>query len=179
MEKTTRQEAAPHCSKPLIVTWVIADDGEGQRSICPVSWQMTTSHNPHLIAISLHPQRFTHGLVKKAGEFVLAFAAEDQAEATLEMGTHSGRDYDKFAKHALTALPGASVKSPLIEECIVNLECKVVGELTTGDHTIFAGEVLHYWAAGDDRRPLLSVNDSGGYQQLMKGKGYQLGVVQR
>ena len=42
---------------------------------------------------------------------------------------------------------------------------------------IFAGQVLQYWQSSDDQRPLLLVDDLGGYEQLLKGGRYQFGAV--
>ena len=148
-------------------------------SICPLGWHMMTSSNPHMVAISVAPPRFTHELISQAGEFVLAFPGEDQAEVTLDVGTRSGRSYDKFIAHNLTTIEGDFCQTPLIAGCVANLECRVVGRLETGDHTIFAGEVLQYWQSSDNRRPLLVVDDLGGYEQLLKGGRYQFGVVRR
>ena len=58
------------------------------------------------------------------------------------IGVYSGRDVDKFAKYKLTALPSKLVKPPIIAECPVNLECKLVGFHHVGDHDLFIGEVL-------------------------------------
>ena len=35
------------------------------------------------------------------------------------------------------------------------------------------------WVVEDDRRPLLSVDDVCGYDQLLAGHGYQFGAVKR
>ncbi|NIM14548.1 MAG: flavin reductase family protein, partial [Candidatus Aminicenantes bacterium] len=42
----------------------------------------------------------------------------------------------------LTPVKAKHVKPPLIKECFAHLECKVVNEIPTGDHTIFVGEVV-------------------------------------
>jgi flavin reductase (DIM6/NTAB) family NADH-FMN oxidoreductase RutF len=42
------------------------------------------------------------------------------------IGTCSGKDTDKFAKFKLTPVQGKVVRSPLIKECLANIECKVI-----------------------------------------------------
>ena len=39
-------------------------------------------------------------------------------------------------------MPAKKVKAPIIRECIAHLECKVVKEITIGDHTLFLGKVI-------------------------------------
>jgi flavin reductase (DIM6/NTAB) family NADH-FMN oxidoreductase RutF len=43
-------------------------------------------------------------------------------------GTVSGRDYDKFKEKQLTAIPSKKVKTPIIKECILHFECRVVNK---------------------------------------------------
>ncbi|MFH1584279.1 MAG: flavin reductase family protein, partial [Actinomycetota bacterium] len=57
-------------------------------------------------------------------------------------GNVSGRDVNKFKKTGLTPLPGKIVKSPLIKECPINLECKVIKDIELGDHNFIVGEVV-------------------------------------
>lgn len=166
------------CARPERVVWAVAEH-DGKRSVCPLGWKMNTSGRPPMMAISVAPQRFTHGLIERAGEFVLAWPGEDLAEATLYCGTHSGRDVDKFAAAHLTPMPGAVVRAPLVRECIVNLECRVVGRLSTGDHTIFAGEIVAAWATDTPKRLLCSVGDEAGYEVILERGGYRLGVIRR
>jgi flavin reductase (DIM6/NTAB) family NADH-FMN oxidoreductase RutF len=138
---------------------------------------MTTSISPPMMAISVAPTRFTHELIAKSGQFVLAWPGEGLAKATLFCGTHSGRDVDKFAVMKLTPVRGEHVRAPLVHECIANLECRLAGQMTTGDHTVFAGEVLAVWVSEAPERVLCSINDAAGYDFLLEGAGYRFGAV--
>lgn len=72
-------------------------------------------------------------------------------------GTHSGREVDKFKETGLTPLPSKYVAPPLIKEGVVNMECKVMGELRTGDHTIFAGEILTAYISKEYTKALFNM----------------------
>lgn len=176
MKKTDNSAFRRLCARPQRIVWAVAEH-KGKRSICPLGWKMDTSGSPKMMAISVAPSRFTHDLIVGSGEFVLAWPGEDLAEATLLCGTKSGRDVDKFEEAKLTPVKGEFVGAPLIEECLVNLECRLVGQMTTGDHTIFAGEVLAVWTSEDPKRNLCSIDESGGYDFLLEKSGYRFGVV--
>jgi flavin reductase (DIM6/NTAB) family NADH-FMN oxidoreductase RutF len=165
-----------HCARPERICWAVAEH-DGKRSICPIGWKMNTSISPPMIAISVGPGRFTHGLIVKSKEFVLAWPGEDLAEATMFCGTKSARNVDKFAAMKLTPLPAKQVKCPLIGECIANLECRLAGQMTTGDHTIFVGEILQVWINEKPRRLLCSIDQSSGYDFLIEQGMYRFGVV--
>ncbi|NOY81536.1 MAG: flavin reductase family protein [Kiritimatiellaeota bacterium] len=176
MHESSWHEFRKHCARPERVVWAVAAHG-GRRSICPLGWKMNTSGSPPMMAISVAPARFTHGLIVESGEFVLAWPGEDLAEETLYCGTQSGRDVDKFAVTGLTPLPARTVGAPLVRECIANLECRLVNSMTTGDHTVFAGEIVAVWLSEAPTRPLCSIDHAGGYDFLLEKGGYRFGVV--
>lgn len=176
MKKTDWQEFRQYCARPERVVWVVAEH-DGQRSICPLGWKMNTSASPKMMAISVAPSRFTHDLIARSGEFVLAWPGEDLADATLFCGTRSGRDVDKFKETGLTPVKGEHVKAPLIKECIANLECRLAGQMTAGDHTIFAAEILAIWVHEDPTRLLCLIDQSSGYDFLLEKGGYRFGAV--
>jgi flavin reductase (DIM6/NTAB) family NADH-FMN oxidoreductase RutF len=65
---------------------------------------------------------------------------------TLFCGRMSGRDHDKFKETGLTQMPAKKVRAPIIKECIAHLECMLNNQFTTGDHTIFIGEIVEAYA---------------------------------
>lgn len=127
---------------PEQVVCVTTVDSAGRGNIIPLGWFMPTSFNPPMCAISVGHTRYSHKLLTRSGEFVVAFPAEGSEEDVHYCGTHSGRDVDKFKETDFTAAPASQVSAPLLEECLVNFECQVAGKLDTGDHTIFAGGIV-------------------------------------
>lgn len=100
------------------------------------------SFNPPLFVIGISPSRFSHSLISKHQEFTVNLPTiKPKLKSAVELcGTLSGRDIDKFAAAKLTREKGV-LKAPLIKECPVNIECKVINKVTAGDHTLFIGEV--------------------------------------
>ncbi len=123
-------------------TVLVTSRHEGKDNIITLDWAMPVSFLPALVAISVAPKRFSHGMIKKSKEFVLAIPTPQMQEAVLYCGTHSGRDTDKFKGAGLTKEKAKKVKAPLIKEAGANLECRLFSSIEAGDHTIFVGEVL-------------------------------------
>ena len=123
---------------------VVSVDATGKPNIITLGEIFNLSiGNPVWVGIAIAERRYSHGLVKEQGEFTVNMPTAKMVKEVLGCGRCSGRDgVDKFARFNLTPLPGKYVKPPIIAECPVNLECKVVGFHHVGDHDLFIGEVL-------------------------------------
>ena len=175
--EVTYAEAGKRWNRPERVVLAVSAGGGGPADIIALGWKMRTSGQPPMVAISVGLTRHSHKLIDETGEFVLSAPGEDMAEATLFCGTRSGRDTDKFREAGLTALPAKIVKPPLIGEALVNLECVVRGKLLTGDHTIFAGEVVACHASEEEGPIIVSRGDESGYRPILDGGHYRFGVI--
>lgn len=98
--------------------------------------------DPVIVGIAIAPARYSHELISKQGEFVVNLPPASLLAKVLKCGSVSGRDVDKFETVGLTPIPATHVKPPLIAECIVNIECRVLKVESIGDHDLFRGEVL-------------------------------------
>jgi len=117
----------------------------GIRNIITLGMVHVFSNNPPLVGIGIAPGRYSYGLIKKSEEFVLAIPGKELVRAVNYCGTKSGRDVDKFKETKLTPIKGIAVKAPLIKECPVNIECRVLNEVEAGDHNWFIGEVKNVY----------------------------------
>lgn len=127
---------------PRHVVLVSCADKAGKANIVTLAWSMPTSHKPPLVVLSVSPKRHSHRLIEETGEFVVNVPTMEIAKETMFCGRISGRECDKFKDAPLTALPAKKVQAPIIKECVAHLECRLIQKVTTGDHTLFVGEVL-------------------------------------
>lgn len=115
--------------------------------IITACWITPTSHDPLLLTASIgngekgtEAYRFCHSLIIETKEFGLNIPTTDLTEAIFKIGTTHSNEIDKFAEAALTPLPGKKINAPLIAECFLNIECKVIVNYITGDHTVFVAK---------------------------------------
>lgn len=127
---------------PEPVVLVVSCDREGKPDVMPAGWSMVTSGTPPMLAVSIGHGRYTHKLIEETDEFVLVFPNEEMTKMVEYTGSCSGSDTDKFADFGIETLKSKYVKPPLIRDAVACFECKVRGKFVTGDHTIFAGEVV-------------------------------------
>jgi flavin reductase (DIM6/NTAB) family NADH-FMN oxidoreductase RutF len=107
----------------------------------------------------VRPSRYTYGNIEATGEFMVNVPPADLTEACEHCGTVSGRDHEKFRECGLTPRAARHVEVPLIEECVIHYECRVLQRndivesqlderigrefYSTGDfHRVYYGEIL-------------------------------------
>jgi flavin reductase (DIM6/NTAB) family NADH-FMN oxidoreductase RutF len=112
-------------------------------NIITLAWAGTVCSNPPMISISIRPSRYSHELISFSKEFVINIPDEKMIDACNFCGTNSGRDLDKFKEMSLTKEKGLIIKTPLIKECSVSIECSVKDIIRLGTHDLFIGEVLN------------------------------------
>jgi len=101
------------------------------------------SFTPLKIGIGVHPRRYSHQLLEEIKDFGVNIPKKELVEKVNICGTVSGRNVDKFKETGLTKMKPKIIKSVLIEECPVNLECDKVEKLSfEGSHDWFVGEVV-------------------------------------
>lgn len=110
---------------------------------------------PMVFALAVHRDRYTHGLIKESGEFVINVISRAQADVTRRAGQQSGRNMDKFAVYGLETKPATHVSPPLIVGCASSMECKVIEAVELGDRTIFLAKMLALHI-NEGIRPLIS-----------------------
>jgi len=115
--------------------------------IITACWVTPTSHEPLLFTASIgngekgtEAFRVCHTLINETKEFGLNIPTPELTEAILKVGTTHSDEVDKFAETGLTPLKSTVINSPMIKECFMNIECKVIDQIITGDHTVFVAK---------------------------------------
>lgn len=111
-----------------------------------VSWVSQISHDPPLILVAVHPNRYSHSLIKKSKVFALHIISRRHTEYVTRF---KGADPEaKF--HSLKWTEGKT-GCPILGECLGYVECVVKAEYAPGNHTLFVGEVVNGQMFSDDR----------------------------
>ncbi len=134
---------------PAPAVLVSCGEAETGYNIITIAWTGTVCSDPPMCSISIRPERYSHGLISRTGEFVINLTTEALARATDWCGVKSGRDFDKFKEMGLTPAAASRVRAPLIQESPLNIECRVADVRRLGSHDLFLAEVLAIQA---DRR---------------------------
>ena len=124
--------------------------------------------NKPIFTVMVRPQRHTYEMIKAAGEFTVSVPTKNALKAELVFaGTKSGRDFNKFEGHGLTAAPAQAVGAPIVRECGLHFECRtLLTQDMTPDrmdpslaekvypaadfHTMFFGEIVRCYTTDED-----------------------------
>lgn len=127
---------------PAPAILVSCGSAPGRSNLFTVAWTGTICTNPAMLSISIHPARFSYGIIKEEMQFTVNLTTNDMARATDWCGVRSGRDYDKWKETGLTAVPGVANTCPYIKESPLAIECRVTDIIHLGSHDMFIGRVL-------------------------------------
>ncbi len=122
-----------------------------RRNIMAAAWSMPVEFDPPRIAIVIDKKTYTRELVAASGAFGICIPGTALVDLTYAVGTTSGRDEDKFARHGVACRPGPVLGMPWLEHgCAAWLECRLIPEPHAQDayDTCFAEVVA---AAADPR----------------------------
>lgn len=122
------------------------------------SWVMQASFVPPLVVNCIKNDSTSHAMVKASGVFALSFLAAGQKEMAQKFFKPQRRVGNKFED--VEFYPGET-GCPIIADSLGYVECRVVGTVEHGDHTVFVGEVI---AAGIHREGEPLLLESTGWQ---------------
>lgn len=127
---------------PVPAVMVSCGDKQGRKNIVTIAWTGTVCSDPAMVSISLRKERYSYGIIRESGEFVINLVTKTLAFATDWCGVKSGRDVDKFDAMNLTPAPAQTLNfAPIIQESPVSLECKVRNVTELGSHDMFLAEI--------------------------------------
>ena len=102
-------------------------DADGKPNAMAIGWSLIgVIWGRAIFEVQVRPSRYTYGLIEQTHDFTVNVPVAGMEDAVMYCGTKSGRDGDKLAACNLTVEPGRTVKSPIIAECGLHFECRVV-----------------------------------------------------
>lgn len=130
--------------KPNLVVSCRGNNGENNALV--VAYGCNCSYAPPMAMVGIVPSRHSYHLIKESGCFIINLPSKDFEEEYNYLGSHSGRDEDKFAKMNIKFEDGKQVNAPVLTGCPVNIECEIVDSIMCGSHEMFVGKVVHIHA---------------------------------
>lgn len=143
--------------EPGPVVLVTTNDGE-KSNVMTLSWTMVVDFTPRF-AVTTGPWNHSYAALRKSRECVIAIPTADMIDQVVGVGTCSGADTDKFIKFGLTPIKGRHVRSPLIKECLANIECRVIDIVSRHNIVVLEGVAAYVDRSRKEKRTLHAIGD--------------------
>ena len=120
---------------------LIGADVDGKPNFLTVAWAGIADGEPPMISIAIRHIRYTIKGILQNNVFSVNVPSVDLVKETDYCGCVSGDKVDKVDACQFKIFYGKMNGAPLIEQCPVNMECKVVHMLDLGSHALVVGRI--------------------------------------
>lgn len=129
-----------HYGMPLALVTVRGKDGRVNVSTNTAITLLPGS--PLRLVVGVFKVNLTDKLIAESGDFVVNLLTSEMRSIAKQCGTYSGTEVDKLTLCNLTTVPASLVSAPLIEECPLNIECRVEDAIDLDDVNLWIAEIL-------------------------------------
>jgi len=145
MKMSKKQAKISPCLQPAPKILVSCRGLDGKNNALVVAYCCNCSYDPPMLMVGIVPSRYSYKMIKESGCFVVNLPGKDYKDIFDYLGSKSGRDVDKLSAMNVKLAEGQKVNAPILSDCPINIECKVVDSIVTGSHEMFVGkiEVVH------------------------------------
>lgn len=136
-------------------------------NIMAAEWTMQIAHDPMLVAIFIHDSP-TYWNIKQTRVFGVNMAADDHSELVNIAGGYSGTEINKLSIPGLFQnYKAVYIDVPMIQNCTLNAECKVISVHRIADHIMVIGKVI---TAKYDQNKYPLIYTRGNYRKISRKK---------
>ena len=153
---------------------LVATAHRGRANVMPLSWLTMLDFEPPLVGLVMGDRNFSYAALKATRECTLNVPARAIAQKAVDCGGVSGATTDKFAQFGLTPLPASRVRAPLVKECPLNFECRVVDAGMVKKYDLFVLEVVKAWIDSPAPKNLKTIHHLGGERFMVAGPTIRL-----
>lgn len=133
-------------AKPIVyptpVFLVGSYDEHGVANMMNAAWGGLCSSNPPSIAVSIRPERHSYDNIIQRQAFTINIPSSDQVQVADYFGLVSGKKSDKVKRSGVAIERAEFVDAPMLDDCPLVLECRLIATHDLGAHTQFVGEIV-------------------------------------
>ena len=183
----SKKKIAPRIPAYPMPVVILGANVKGKANFLTVVWLSMVNFKPPTIVVVLNKGHYTNAGIHENKTFSINVPSNEQLKETDYCSVVSGHDHDK--SRIFEVFYGELNSAPMITECPINTECRVVQVLQLGTHEVFVGEITATYAANEildnDRpdiakiKPILYSMYDNNYWNLGKTVGRAMHVGKR
>jgi len=117
---------------------------KGKPNFLTVVWFSMVNFKPPMISVVLNRAHYTNQGIKQTNTFSINIPSTEMLEATDYCSVVSGFEHDK--SKLFDIFYGELRNAPMITECPLTAECRVIQTIQFTTHELFVGEVITAYA---------------------------------
>lgn len=119
---------------------ILGSHVNGRPNFMALAWVSRVNFNPPMLGVGVNKRNQTHDAILDNGEFSVSFPSLDMVQETDYTGLVSGKRVDKSGLFG--AFYGELKAAPMIVQCPLTLECRLVQPVELPSNTFFIGEIV-------------------------------------
>jgi len=137
MEKIKIDNSARGYPMPVVIVGAVVD---GRINYMAVAWVCRVNADPPMIGVALGKRHYTNKGIREHKEFGISIPSIDLVKAVDYVGLFSGAKVDK--SKIFEPFQGKLQYAPMIRNCPLSIECKVVNTVDLPGSELFIGEMV-------------------------------------
>lgn len=137
--------------------FLVVLDRDGKANAMTIGWgEMGTVWSRPVFTVLVRQSRYTHSCLQSSESYTVNVPGPNTLkEELLFCGTKSGRDIDKVAACGLTLAASKEVNTPIIEECVLHYECRILLRKQLEEVDFSSSEILQKYYKKNDHHMLV------------------------
>jgi flavin reductase (DIM6/NTAB) family NADH-FMN oxidoreductase RutF len=116
----------------------------GKVNFMALDWLTRVNYQPAMLGICVNKGHATNDAIRATGEFSVNVPSTDMITITDYCGIASAKNADK--SKLFEVFYGELKAAPMIKDCTLNIECKVVQTVDLPTNTFFIGEIKNIYS---------------------------------
>jgi flavin reductase (DIM6/NTAB) family NADH-FMN oxidoreductase RutF len=127
--------------------YVLTAESPKGAAAATVNWVTQASFAPPLVAVGVKADSHAHAIIKESNAFALNVLGKGQQAMAFTFFKPAQREGSTISGEPVRA---GATGAPILTNAPAFVECRVVGSVEKGDHSVFVGEVVE---AGVSKAP--------------------------
>jgi flavin reductase (DIM6/NTAB) family NADH-FMN oxidoreductase RutF len=123
-----------------MATTILGSLLEDRANFMALGWLTRVNFKPPMLGVAVNQGHASHAAIIETGEFSVNFPTVEMVEVTDYVGLVSGKRVDKSGLFNL--FYGKLKGAPMISECPLSMECKLVETVQLPSNSFLIGEIL-------------------------------------
>ncbi len=128
---------------------LVGSNVNGKANFMTVAWSGIACSDPPMISVAIRHPRYTLIGMQENMTFSVNVASTDQAREVDYCGIVSGAKADKVKVCKFKVFYGKLETAPMVQQCPVNMECKIEHMLDLGSHVLVIGKIEETYVSGN------------------------------